>query len=275
MKLKYCFLQKGQIGLIMVLILAIGLTVGLAIVSQSLTSISVTETEEKSIRAFNAAEAGIEEILKQSTITAGATNVNVGDLTAQVNVTSKNDQRITLEANETMEVPLAGGTATSVKISWVDKNDTLQNPGTCQEGEAQAPASIEVLRLKDVNGAIVPYRYLYNACAGLDAINGFTTSDPAIQAGTDPYLQEVNFTDIDGDEAHATHDVVLRIRVFYNKATVAVVAGNGELPIQEYQMVSTVTTNTGETKSVEVTKTVESWPDIFDYVLFSGSTLTK
>ena len=52
--------QQGQIGLIVILIMAVGLTIGLAVASQSLTDISITETEEQSLRAFNAAEAGIE-----------------------------------------------------------------------------------------------------------------------------------------------------------------------------------------------------------------------
>ena len=267
---------RGQIGLIVVLIMAVGLTIGLAIVSQSVTNVSISETEEKSLRAFNAAEAGIEEILRQPTVTIGASQVTVGDLQAQVNVTSKTDQRLVLKANETMEVPLEGATATQVKISWVDKNDLTQNPGTCSEGEGKAPASLEILWLRSISGQVVPYRYLYNACGDLDTANWFTTSSPDSEAGTDPYLSQVTFTDIQGDNTQATYDITMRIRTFYNQATLAVTAvGGGELPIQEYQLLSTATTDTGETRSVEVTKSVEAWPPIFDYVLFSGLSLVK
>lgn len=272
--------SKGQIGLIVILIMAVGLTIGLAIASQSLTDISVSETEEKSLRAFNAAEAGIEEILRQSTITAGSTTVPVGDLTAAVSVVEKKSQQLILGSNETMEVPLQGATTSQVKISWVNIGDSTQNPGTCTEGEGDAPASLEILRLRNQAGQILPYRYLYNACDALNGINGFanTLADaPALQDGTVPFLKQVTFTNIDGDSGDGTYDIALRIRTFYNQATVAVTdpTGSDGLPLQEYKVTSIGTAPTGEKRTVEVTRSVEAWPPIFDYVLFSGSQLAK
>jgi len=276
-------LQRGQIGLIVVLIMAVGLTIGLAIASQSLTDISVTETEEQSLRAFNAAEAGIETLLSEASLTpVTASPVPVGDLTANVSVSEGSGQTITLNRNETTEVNLSSGTATQVKISWVNENDSIQNPATCLEGAGNAPASIEVLRLRrnEVSGDILPYHYLYNACVALDAVNGFANSRPADAPSLvdEPgnYLKSITFTNIEsgsdttGDD---TYDVSLRIRTFYNQATFKI-EGAG-LPTQEYQITSSATTDTGETRTIEVGRTVEAWPPIFDYALFSGGELSK
>ena len=55
--------QSGQALLIILLVMAVGLTVALAIVSRSVTDIRISRQEEESARAFSAAEAGIEQAL--------------------------------------------------------------------------------------------------------------------------------------------------------------------------------------------------------------------
>jgi Tfp pilus assembly protein PilX len=262
-------LQKGQIGLIVILIMVVGLTIGLAVASQSITNLGITETEEKSLRAFNAAEAGIESIL-QDTLIAGTSNVTVGGLSADVTVSESKTQEVFLKRNETMEVPLAGATATQVKISWV--KSAIECPtggcGICNNEQDGAPASLEIVKIRDESGSIVPYRFLYNSygCGSLGGENGFSTAD----RGSGDYLSEV-ILDING-----SNDKALRLRTFYREATIKVEDLNGSgLPLQEYQIVSEATTGTGETRSIEVSKTVEAWPPIFDYTLFSGSSLVK
>ena len=268
MKKRKLVFEEGQIGLIVILIMAVGLTIGLAIASQSITDVSISETEEKSLRAFNAAEAGIEEVLQMGTL--GNTSLSFGAITTEVTVNESKSQEVTLEANETMEVNLRGATANNVRISWVDTRNEGENPDSCAQGERKAPASLEILRIRNVGGKIVPYRYLYNACSELDGANGFT-SLPVPTDGPDPYLKNVVFTGIDAS------DLALRIRTFYNTATVAVRdADGGEgLPTQTYKIVSKAETDTGETRTIEVSKTVETWPPIFDYVLFSGGQLAQ
>lgn len=56
--------ERGQVLLIIVLIMVVSLTVGLAVVSRSIVSIRTSTEEENSQRAFSAAEAGIEKVLK-------------------------------------------------------------------------------------------------------------------------------------------------------------------------------------------------------------------
>jgi len=273
-KIKLVF-EKGQIGLIVILIMAVGLTIGLAIASQSVTDVSISETEEKSLRAFNAAEAGIEEALQM--VTLSSTNLSFGGIPTEVTVSESKCQEITLEANETMEVNLRDATTPlNVRVSWVDTTKEGESPDTCAQGEGLAPASLEIIRI-NVTGepgaeVITPYRSLYDSisCSGLSL--GFTIADP----GSDSYLNEVTIP-ID------SNDTALRIRTFYNHATVAVrgdvdgvltdcESADG-LPVQTYQIVSKAETETGETRTVEVSKTVETWPPIFDYVLFSGGQL--
>ena len=52
--------QKGQILLLVVLVMTIALTIGLSLATRTITDIRTTTEEENSQRAFSAAEAGIE-----------------------------------------------------------------------------------------------------------------------------------------------------------------------------------------------------------------------
>ena len=55
--------QKGQALIIILLVMSVVLTVVLSSVSRSVTEIVVTGYEEDALRAFSAAEAGVEEKL--------------------------------------------------------------------------------------------------------------------------------------------------------------------------------------------------------------------
>lgn len=56
--------MKGQVILILLLVMTVGLAVGLSIIQRSLSDVSTASRIEQSSRAFSAAEAGIERALK-------------------------------------------------------------------------------------------------------------------------------------------------------------------------------------------------------------------
>lgn len=62
-------MEKGQTLLIIVLIMVVGLTVGLAVASRSIINVRTSTEEENSQRAFSAAEAGIEQALRIGCVT--------------------------------------------------------------------------------------------------------------------------------------------------------------------------------------------------------------
>lgn len=56
--------QEGQALLIVVLIMVVTITIGLSVALKSITSVRISADQENSERAFSAAEAGIEKVLK-------------------------------------------------------------------------------------------------------------------------------------------------------------------------------------------------------------------
>lgn len=57
--------EKGQAVIILLLIMVVGLTIGLSVVSRSILNVKLSTQSEESSRAFTAAEAGIEVALEQ------------------------------------------------------------------------------------------------------------------------------------------------------------------------------------------------------------------
>lgn len=70
--IRYRFGQKGQALLLILLIMSVVLTVTLSVVARSVTDITISKSEDNSIRAFNAAEAGVEKAIVGS-VTSGNT----------------------------------------------------------------------------------------------------------------------------------------------------------------------------------------------------------
>src|SRR5204863_1532604 len=56
--------MRGQVLLILLLVMTVGLAIGLSIIQRSLSDVSTASKIEQSSRAFSAAEAGIERALK-------------------------------------------------------------------------------------------------------------------------------------------------------------------------------------------------------------------
>lgn len=82
--------SSGQILLITLLILAVALTAGLSLIARTVTDISMSGRESQSNKAFEAAEAGVEEALRAlgaGEAVPGGLSLSPGGETADVNIT--------------------------------------------------------------------------------------------------------------------------------------------------------------------------------------------
>jgi len=240
----------GQVALIALLIMIVLLTVGLAVVSRSVTDIRISKESEESARAFSAAEAGIEEALKglaglpyTDNVYTGSTEV--GGLSVDYKVEKTSSFQTNIEQNETAEVQLDGFAGTGLNVSW-------SNSG------------LELILIYDDSGVYKAMRWaLYNFSDGSVCGNNFTD----VPSG----LESIDVSTISPK--------ALRIRPICRDAEVTVASsdpGLNPLPDQSYTIRSSaVVPETGQTRSLEVTKSVPILPPLFDYVLFSGGSLIK
>lgn len=264
--------MKGQAALIVLLVVAVALGFGLSIISQSTTDVRISQQEEESARAFNAAEAGIEEALqKLSTIAIGIPQT-IGGLTGDVSGSYVVNAATSLESvfveSDTVQVNLLNHdpSLNVVTVNWVKADSSVENPGC--NGESNTAASLAVTVVKGLSGGYSRRNFAYNSCTGLT--NGFTD---VATAGDNDYFRKITIP-VEAD------DELIRIRPVYNQASI-LVYGNVDLPSQGYaiassaQVLNQAQDQSRAAKSIEVTRTEPATPAIFDYVLFSGTNLVK
>ncbi len=170
--------QRGQVLLIIILVMVSVLTVGLSVVSRSITNIRISRDEASSQKALSAAEAGIEQLLKTNTTTTIANPVyapNTG-YTATSNAVSGNDVLVyggnLVPKDEGVDVWLVSHNADNTPNLSSPWNGSLQifwgdTSGACNN------AALEVVVVYDPS----PYkfrRYVYDPCPGRRSTNNFS-----------------------------------------------------------------------------------------------------
>ncbi|MFH0943149.1 MAG: hypothetical protein V1810_03175 [Candidatus Beckwithbacteria bacterium] len=254
--------QQGQAVLIVLLVVAVALGFGLSIISQSITDVQITGHSEESVRAFNAAEAGIEEALTNLSgllLIGGSSSMSVDNIEVDYSVEEASFVETIVRENDVAEVVLGG--ADTLTINWVESSNELENPEeSCNGVSGGAPASL-LISVIDVNGNV--QRTAINAC-NLDAENGLTRV--GVSDGEDGYLKKYSL-------AVGPNDERVRIRPLYNQATIRVTGTN--LPVQTYIIDSSAQSPTLESKAIQVSRSVSAVPAIFDFVLFSGTNIMQ
>lgn len=247
--------------LLILLVVVVALGLGLSIMSQSTTDIRMSQQEQESARAFSAAEAGIEDALKQITsVTLGSPQaLLIDNIPVNYTVTGQDWLEGQFKENESAQVVL-DGSANTLTLEWVDENSLAENPPTCVGNTGEAPAS---LLISVINSSYEIRRYGINACS-------LSSSNNLADIATDGSGRYLRSYDLDITAA----DQLIRIRPLYNLTSLRVTAaGANPLPNQAYLINSEAQAPTEEAKAIEVTRLEPATPSIFDYVLFSGGNL--
>ena len=276
--------QSGQTLIIILVIMVVSLTVGLAVASRSITDVRLSTQAEQSQRAFSAAEAGIEDALRQdlqAIVTAGggsegSFSSDVGGVPYTVTVTkaAESDTFATdrmVVKDDVAQISTKDADIDTLEIYWVD---------TSSDTEKTIPqASLEVSEIyKDSTGKWQMKKYAYNPPATVmlnsETNNGFT---PVVDCGGSCTISGKTFKYKTQINLAAAGTEIFRIKPVYNGATVAVKildCGSGGdscvLPAQSYTVESS-STIAGVTRKIQITKSLKTLPPIFDFVLFSGS----
>ncbi len=277
-------LPQGQALLVILLVMAVGLTIGLAVTSRTVTDIEISEKTEEAARAFSAAEAGVEEAL----VTAGFGELPSGEFEGGVSYTTRKDPLgeektylfPSVENNETKTLWLAEYPDTesyaedSLILYWGDF-DSSENP------------SLEVIVYYLDGGNYKTWRYALNP---IDRGDGFCQPDLAGDT-CDKVLDFDQFGPHSIGSQEASYkatielpggpNVVLlfaRLRLLYSDESQVLgaeaVGDSIILPSQGVKITSTGTAG-ASTRKVEVIREHPAPSEIFDFLLYSGTDLEK
>lgn len=254
--------SSGQALLIVLLVLSVALTAGLSLVARTTTDISISQKETESNKAFEAAEAGVEEALKKIAeggisdsqtipLESGATaNVQFSSITTGQSAIRSlrsgesatfwlNNFTLDGEVFPSNEVVWQGG-VNSFKVCW---NDSLVN-----------------------NNVEVIVYYQQGTTYGFDRFYKGNSSTTCSQTGfgqgmTITYKGEYKFFNVRFYDTDT------------NKTVRFLAEGTGLPPqgkiIESQGQVGDVS------RRIQVTKTWPELPSFFDFILFSGGDLTK
>ena len=272
--------QSGQIVLVVLLLVMVGMSLGISIFLDSLSETNLTVNEELSEKAFNAAEAAVETTLLAEYSQLLDPNFD-GSFTLNNGIAVDVDVEYS-SVIEAQSVPensvLAVNTSdpngvTSLLLKWGNSEvGNPQNPGSCNPASADPPPALYLERWYDNGSSIEIDRRLYraNGCPTNPSISG----DPDVydaHPGTLGYLSQ-----IETDFSISSDDIVVRIRPLFNDADIYIEGVDAVLPAQVANITATPTVEDGSVvRSIEVLRYYSDLPDIFDYVLFSGVGVVK
>ncbi len=280
--------QQGQALLIVVLVLIVALTVGLAVVSRSVTNISLTRNEEESSKAFSAAEAGIEQALKSSTNIASTQLQNSSTYSVQVTSLSGTDFLLnggnSVSKNDGADIWLSDYSAdpnliyqnqwgTSAEPGYITVYWGLSSDACTTQPATNTMAALEIIVLSGPKSAPVTTRYAYDPCAARRNSNNLLTplsANGETIGGKSFANKTATITVVSG--------LFMRIVPLYSGTPIAVRACTSSnsacstLPPQGTKVVSTGIA--GETQRKIVV--YQAYPGIptefFPYILFSPTT---
>lgn len=292
--------EKGQVVIIMLMVMLIALAVGLAVIGRSLNDISTSTKVEDSTRAFSAAEAGIERALKEDFSTPSS-SLSINYFTNQANALV-NIYTIPA-ATRALEYPKIG--KASFAEFWLADPSKDQNldgvadayytqpsfdlyfgvPQTYTNAEDKPAIEVRVFYLNGVNKIDSTTSY-FDTNSTRWTTNGFSpcTPDPSGNANT--------IVTNDGSSASFYckvtvnsypvalpnfYPILARVRLLYsniNHPMALQPTGGASLPHQVniYRSVGTVG---NIQRQLEVFRQKYVMPHFFDYTLFAASSINK
>ncbi len=273
--------QQGQILLITLLVLTVATTIALSLIGRATIDLSMSNQLEESARAFNAAEAGVEQALKSgvgtngpSVLTPGITYdvvVNsIGGASGVYQLPHETPQSVTETIWLVEHDPLTGAldetplyTSSTIELCWSQETAP----------DIAAGVVVGVLYKEGTDGSYQIARMAVDPNAATNNNNfddtGITTSGCSLGY----YQKQISFAALGIAPTGASADTLLalRVRPVNSDTTIAVDAGVTGVPKQGNEIRSTGATGTGVSRKVVVFQQYRAPLSIFDSVIYSQS----
>lgn len=256
--------EQGQALLIVVLVMVVALTVGLSIASKSITSLRSSTEEANSQKALAAAEAGVEQAIKNNLSIANGSFSN--NTTYSTSVTQVLGSSFLLNGGN----PILQDDGIDLWLSTysTDQAQLYSNPWsgnlTIHWGNSAtgcSNAAIEIAVISGTRAAPILTRYAFDPCQTRSSVNSFNfvTSTNNTVSGKTFYYQTT---------VAVSSGLIARIIPFYANSPMAA-TGSVALPSQGTTIVSTGKAG-GTERKVNV---FQGYPEVpseyFPYNLFS------
>lgn len=247
--------------------MVVALTVGLSVITRSITTIRTSKEEESSQRAFSAAEAGVEKIINSTSTSLQGSLSNSSSYSTQVttvaggtllanngNVVLKDDSvDIWLSTYPSYATPFTG----TLSLYWGSGTET------CASDEAtNTQAALEIVVLSGTVSSPVATHYALDPCASRATANSFTNN---VLAGSTINGKAFNHR----YDLALTNALLARVIPLYASTPIGV-SGNGKNLPSQGQVIESTGSSGDTQRKVTVYKGYPKVPiAFFPYILFS------
>lgn len=273
--------RRGQILLITLLVLTVATTIALSLIGRATIDLSMSNQLEESTRAFDAAEAGIEQALKTglgtaqpTVLTPGVTydvSVNtIGGIQTGIYQVAHTTLQNTTETLWLAEHDASGAliqssladryTANTLELCW--SKETAPNPAAALE--------VSVLYYESVTASYMVGRIALdpNALTRLDNFDDARITTTGCGLGY--YGTTLDFWTDFGITVNADALLSLRVKPYYADTTIAI-NGTSLIPKQGNLIESVGKTGSGVSRKVVVYQQYKTPLSVFDSVIHSES----
>jgi len=259
--------QSGQVLLIVILIMVVALTIGLSVISRSITTLRTTRESESSQRAFSAAEAGIESIITSSNGVTSKTLTNNSSFSTSITTISGTslliNSGIAVAQDDGADVWLSTYPSYTSQYNGTVRVYWGQSQEVCS-GANNTQAALEIVLMTGLTSAPVIKHYAVDPCSARSAINGFTGT--VLGGGT---INGVVFAHSFQIPDTIVNGLMMRIVPLYASTRLAVSGNGANLPAQGQEITSTGTYAQASRK-ITVYKGYPKLPvELFPFLLFS------
>lgn len=268
--------ESGQAVLIILLIMTVILTIGLSVVSRSVTDVKISQQTQESARAFWVAQAGLEKAIK----------ANAGITTETLNNINYSVSKIGLGAGKEFVFPEKAKASESVTLWLVGHNEstgeindtvsfkdkiTLYWGNEGESSDLETTPALEATLIYN-KGGFKTMRYVFDPYSDRSVPTYFSTvNGPFTISG-----QNFSFSSDEIDLKDFGTPYFLLFKLLFNTSPQVLGAkvsssSSSNLPSQGNCFESQATIS--ESGIVRKLKQCQFWlvsPNIFDYVLFSG-----
>lgn len=267
--------QSGQVGVVILLLMAVILTVGLSVASRTTQDVFLSNQTSDSARVFNAAESVLDQAIAQlqqsfvsGTYTPSGT-VTVGDATVNYTIAPStimesrifqgNTVMINVVDPATTPAGLPAGSNRFLRVDWSKSNFDAD----CSVTPLQ-PASL-LVTIYSASGANTAVRTV--AVGGCNRSDGFTASNTTGATASYHFWYNIPLE---------AGDLFARIKPVYADTHMRVAGSNVTLPNEFFTITADARNDVGtETRKIQVGQTLPTAPSVMDYVLYSGGSLSK
>lgn len=252
--------QKGQVGLVTLLVMSVILIVTISLSQRTIQQQDEAFIIDESTRVFNAAESGVEDALsainsaeEQLLPVESGDTFDLGDDQVSYRINSSQIFEMNVMKNNVVELPVNLSMIQPITISW-----GYQHSGQC----ADNPSAI-VISLISENEARY---YGYDPCADSRSTN----FEDSISDGTDSFRYQLT---LDSDEL-SNSDTILRIKPLFAHTKLRV--SSPAITLAQYNIESTGLNVSQElARTLELKRSLPGSHSFMDYALVSGSSITK